>query len=758
MLANRPDSAADTPAVDLTNCEREPIHIPGSIQPHGLLLVLSVPEWTIVQVSANSERLLGVTPTQLLGKSILSLCAEKVRTAFSETLASADTNYNTPLQIPIEINNTTIYFDGLLQRQPELLLLELENPRPDSAPQPDSLLQPHTYDSYRLLRRAMEQMQRTATLTEAATLLAEEVRQFTGFDRVMVYRFHPDDHGEVIAEAAAEGLEPFLGLHYPASDIPPQARRLYQLNWLRLIADVDYQPAPLVPQANPLTGEPLDLSHSSLRSVSPIHIQYLKNMGVGASMSISLLKEGALWGLIACHHRTAKFIPFHVRAACEALGTMMSIQLTTKQQSETVVDLNARLESQTRLLMAVNEEGLAAGLTRGQELLTLTAAGGAAVVIDEEIHPVGRVPDRMAISTLVTWLRNQFRQQAPEKLYQTNRLSAVLPSAADFSAVASGLLAVEISASRRLYLLFFRPEVVQTVNWAGNPNKPVEIAGDGTAQLSPRRSFDLWRETVYQQAIPWNDADLEQATALHQAIGRYIIQRADELAAVNQQLETRNTELDSFAYVASHDLKEPLRGIYGHAFFLEERKSALLDEEARERISGMMRLTRRMDELLNALLQYSRLGRSALDTETVNLNEVVNDTLEMLHTRLEQTEVRIPKPLPTVQGDYIMLSEVFANLIANATKYNDKAAPWIEIGYTAEDNDICYYIRDNGIGIDERHFERVFDIFRRLHGRTEFGGGSGAGLAIVKKIIERHGGTIWIESVVGEGTTFYFTL
>lgn len=750
--------ACPLPAVDLTNCEREPIHIPGSIQPHGLLLALSMPAWTIVQVSANSEALLGMSPSQLLGTSILSLCPEPIRPSFAQMLASAATNYNTPLQIPIVVNGTLLYFDGLLHRQPALLLLELENPRADSTPQPASLLQPHVYDSYRLLRRAMEQMQQTTTLADAATVLAQEVRHFTGFDRVMVYRFHPDDHGEVIAEAAAEELEPFLGLHYPASDIPPQARRLYQLNWLRLIADIDYQPAPLVPQANPLTGEPLDLSHSSLRSVSPIHIQYLKNMGVGASMSISLLKEGNLWGLIACHHQTTKFIPFHVRAACEALGTVMSIQLMTKQQSDVVVDLNARLESQTRLLQAVNEQGLAVGLTQGDELLKLTAANGAAVVVDADIYTVGQVPERMEIISLLPWLRDQFRQQAPEKLYHTYQLPTVLPLAANVSKVASGLLAVEISATRQLYLLFFRPEVVQTVNWAGNPNKPVEISADGMAQLSPRRSFDLWRETVYQQAIPWSDADLEQAQALHQAIGRYIIQRADELAVVNQQLEARNTELDSFAYVASHDLKEPLRGIYGHAFFLEEQKNDQLDEESKERISGMMRLTRRMDELLNALLQYSRLGRSALDSEPVDLNQVVSDTREMLHTRLHNVAVRIPQPLPTVQGDYIMLSEVFANLIANATKYNDKAAPWIEIGYTADQDAVRYYVRDNGIGIDERHFDRIFDIFRRLHGRTEFGGGSGAGLAIVKKIIERHGGKIWVESVIGEGTTFYFTL
>jgi light-regulated signal transduction histidine kinase (bacteriophytochrome) len=769
--------------VDLTNCEREPIHIPGSIQPHGLLLALAAPTWTIIQVSANSADLIDTTPDALLGHAFLQFLPPDSRSAYDQLLSTADTNFSTPLRIPFQVRGKPLIFDGMLHRQNSVVILELENPTAaDAASAPN--LDPQPYDHFLLLRRAMTRLQSAGTLQEAAAVVAQEVYRFTGFDRVMIYRFHEDDHGEVIAEARADDLEAFLGLHYPASDIPPQARRLYTLNWLRLIADVNYRPVPLVPQQNPLTNAPLDLSHASLRSVSPIHIQYLQNMGVGASMSISLLKDEALWGLIACHHRTAKFIPFHVRAACEALGVVMSAQLTAKETNSTAANLSARLEKQMRVLEAMSEAGLAAGLTRTTDILDLVEATGCAVVLDGAIHTIGVTPAEEIIRALLPWLRQQFRTNPGDTIFATNQLPARWP-AAD-SAVASGLLAIAIAAGHQDYLLFFRPEVIQTVNWGGNPNKPVELSADGVAQLSPRRSFALWRETVYRQATAWSETDLAQAAALHRAIGRYIIQRAEELAALNRQLEARNNELDSFAYVASHDLKEPLRGIYSHAFYLEERHRAALTEDAYERLTGLMRLAKRMDELLDALLRYSRLGRMEIERQTCDLNELVAETLEMVAVRIADTEIRMPSPLPTVEADYILLREVYANLISNAVKYNDKATPWIEIGYITEDviplnesqpaenapepgprskassgvigSTPVYYVRDNGIGILEQHHERIFDIFRRLHGRGEYGGGSGAGLAIVKKIIERHGGQIWVESQAGAGTTFYFTL
>jgi signal transduction histidine kinase len=240
-------------------------------------------------------------------------------------------------------------------------------------------------------------------------------------------------------------------------------------------------------------------------------------------------------------------------------------------------------------------------------------------------------------------------------------------------------------------------------------------------------------------------------------------QRAEEeLARSNEELHQSNKELDDFAYIASHDLKEPLRGIHNFASFLLEDYADKLDEEGRAKLETLTRLTRRMELLIDSLLHFSRLGRVDLAIDRVDLNEVVADVLDGLGITLKQDriEVRIPRPLPTVRADRARVGEIFHNLVVNAMKYNDKETKWIEIGYLDPEggHPPVFYVRDNGIGIQEKHFDAVFRIFKRLHSRDKYGGGTGAGLTIVKKIIERHSGKIWVESTYGEGTTFYFTL
>ena len=250
---------------------------------------------------------------------------------------------------------------------------------------------------------------------------------------------------------------------------------------------------------------------------------------------------------------------------------------------------------------------------------------------------------------------------------------------------------------------------------------------------------------------------------------------AGELQGRNAELLRSNQELDEFAYIASHDLKEPLRGIHNYATFLLEDYQDKLDAEGVEKLETLKRLTQRMDILLDSLLDFSRVGRLEFAIRTTDLNEILEEVLDSLRINLKEraVEVRIPRPLPTIQGDRVRIGEVLRNLITNSMKYNDKPERWIEIGHGTDlgldarrGNEVepsighhtVFYVRDNGIGIPEKHFDAIFRIFKRLHAREEFGGGTGVGLTIVKKIIERHGGQIWIESARNQGTCFYFTL
>lgn len=750
------------PAPDLSSCDREPIHIPGRIQPYGVLFALQEPDLTICQLSANCADHVGLSPQQLLHQPISVLFEPATCPVLTKALREAKATESTFLTIPITVQDQPYLFDGLVRRLPNCLLLELENRRPIHGAQwPDQGAFDHQFI---LVSRTIARLQATTGLRDACHILVQEVRNFTDFDRVMIYKFHKDGHGEVIAEARAPDQESFLGLHYPASDIPQQARRLYIQNWLRIIADVNYTPAPLIPTINPITNAPLDLSHAVLRSVSPVHLQYLQNMGVTASMSISLVHEGQLWGLIACHNRTPKQLTYQTRTACELLGVVMSLQLVTKELGEDATEETRRRQIYARLLHAVAEDGLIEGLTAdGQDLLALTEAEGAAVLFEDECKLVGATPPLAAIRALVAWLQQQppnHDSYAP--IFQSNSLSTLYPPAADFRESASGLLAIPLAKAQGGYLLFFRPEVIQVVNWGGNPNKPVEVGADGAGSLTPRKSFALWQETVERQSIPWKNGHSAIARDLRNALIVFIIERAQELARVNQELTRRNHELDSFAYVASHDLKEPLRGINSYAFYLRENYEDKLDSEARARLHGLMRLTQRMDDLLDSLLHFSRVGRTDMQPEMVDLNEVLEEAIEMISARREETggAIRIPRPLPILECDRMRVREVFTNLLSNALKYNNKVDKWVEVGYQAIEGNhpTQFYVRDNGIGIKSRYYDQVFQMFKRLHSRDQFGGGTGAGLTITQKIIERHGGRIWVESVYGEGSTFYFTL
>jgi light-regulated signal transduction histidine kinase (bacteriophytochrome) len=575
----------------------------------------------------------------------------------------------------------------------------------------------------------------------------------------MVYQFDREGAGSVIAEDT-ELEPPYLGLHYPPSDIPKQARQLYTLNWLRLIPDANYQPAAIIPANNPVTNQPLDLSLSVLRSASPIHLEYLHNMGVTASMSISLIQGQTLWGLIACHHSSPKYVPYNTRTACEFIGQVMSAELANKEASEDM-DYKMQLKSlQTQFVEALSRaEYFLDGMVQlKSQLLNLVSATGAAICSGNQCIRVGEVPSEEDVRALLDWIKPHLHQN----LFETRSLSKHYPAAKSFEAIASGVVALEISRVHHNYILWFRPEVIQTVNWGGNPNKPVEVLADGSLRMSPRQSFALWQETVRGCSLPWKSCEIEAVIELRSSLVGIVLRQADELALMNFELQRSNEELDSFAYIASHDLKEPLRGIHNYANFLMEDYGETLNDDGVAKLQTLVRLTQRMENLIESLLHFSRLGRAELMRKTVNLDELVQQAIATLTIARSQSEVefRIRQPLPSIPCDRAQVNELFTNLIGNAIKYNDKAQKWIEIGFLTPSplQPPTFYVRDNGIGIPHKHLDKIFQIFRRLHGRDDFGGGTGAGLTIARKIVERHGGRIWVESTPGRGSTFYFTL
>lgn len=553
-----------TQTVGLTNYEDEPIHIPGSIQPHGILLVLKEPHLQIVQVSNNTFELLGISTHELLKKQLKDLLDPKQMDFITKCLLSDFEKVN-PLKIKIKTQDKTLIFDGIIQRSDGVLLLQLE---------PANYEYVHFYSFHSLVKGPIAGMQNASSMHELCQVIVNEVRKVTCFDRVMVYQFDSEGAGTVIAEDKLETLSPYLGLHYPALDIPGQARQLFTLNLLRLIPDVNHQPVDLIPAHNPVSNRPLDLSYSVLRSVSPCHIEYLNNMGVAASMVISLIRDKKLWGLLVCHHQSAKYVPYEVRTACEFLSQVMSLELASKEENEDL-DYKIKLKSiQSQFIEAIPQSGnFVSGLVKDKSnLLDLVGAQGVAVCSDEHLTVIGKTPGEADIQNLIEWVEPQISND----IFYTDSLPKSYPAAEKFKDVASGLLAVSISKIPKNYILWFRPEVIQTVNWGGNPNKAVEVISPGgslegsesTLRLSPRKSFELWQEAVRLKSLPWKQCEIDAALELRSAIVVIVLRKAAELAKINVDLERSNSELDAFAYIASHDLKEPLRGIHNYSSFL----------------------------------------------------------------------------------------------------------------------------------------------------------------------------------------------
>ena len=744
---------AEPLALDLDTCAREPIHLPGAVQPHGALLAVCEPDLVCTQASANAAALLGrAAVPPLPGQELGAALGPEVRAAVLAALDAGDAQPISP--VPVTVAGRA--FNALLHRHDGALIIELEpSEHPDTPGGPTLFAQHH-----RRLQATLTALRAAPDLPALYPVIAQTVAALTGFDRVMVYRFDEDWHGEVVGEAlSGPDVDSYLGLHYPASDIPVQARALYERNWLRLIPTVDYAPAALEPPLNPLTGRPLDLSFAALRSVSPIHLEYLRNMGVGASMSVSLLVEGRLWGLVACHHRRARFVPAAARAACELFGQAASTEIAAKIEARRLALLARAQTVQTRFfdLISSADDVFAALAQYTPQTLEFMGAGGAAVSLDGRCTLLGDTPGREAVDALVRFLLT--RELTP--LFATDHLAAELPEAAAWAAAASGLLAVRLSRVEEHFVLWFRPEALTTVHWAGNPHKPAEPG----ERLHPRKSFADWQEIVRSHSLPWTEPELTGARELHQALNALVLRRSEGLLRLNQELERKNTDLNSFAHIAAHDLREPLRGIHNFSRFLREDCGNQMDADCLRKLDTITALSDRVDHLLEALLHYSDVGRIVLRTGETPLDRLLDEALEGLPSLLadRQVEVRRPHPLPAVRCDPVLVREVFANLVTNAVKYSPGPDPWVEIGWREGRPDDgergpVVFVRDGGIGVRPRHHAEIFEIFRRLHARDEYGGGSGIGLAIVKSVAERHGGRAWVESEPGQGATFLFTL
>lgn len=606
---------------------------------------------------------------------------------------------------------------------------------------------------YELARDVLPQFQRFESLAELLNLAVKEFRRLSGFGRCLIYRFDRDGHGEVLAEDAAADYERFLGHHFPAADIPVQARELYCVNRFRLIPDARYDAVPLIGDSD-FQASQLDLSHSFLRSVSPVHLEYMRNMGTLASMSVSIVVDGKLWGLASCHDHEPKPLTPDLRAACSHFGQLLSMQVEAKVAND---EIEAKLALRQYTLQMVAHLSDSDATLRGlidepTSMLQMARATGAAVVLNDAVWAVGDAPLQEDLLALSEWIHAKNKD-----VFENDHL------AEDFARkglgeTVGGVLCISISRVNRHQIMWFRPEVVRTVTWAGNPSKSALV--EETGRIHPRRSFEGWKEQFRGRCQPWTSAEVSAAAELRQALIGIVLKKAEEIAAVADALGRVNKELEAFSYTVSHDLRAPMRHIAGYLDLVATAEDTQVSERSRRYLGHAKEAASYAGLLVDALLDFSRLGRSSLKPRLVDMALLVREVVQEIglaepHRRFEWS---IDDALPMVEADPVLIQVAVRNLLSNAAKYTrSREVSCIEVRSVQSDGKVGLEVRDNGVGFQMEFVAKLFGVFQRLH-RVEEYEGTGIGLANVKRVVERHGGTVWARGEPGKGALFGFSI
>lgn len=747
-------------------CEREAIHLPGSIQPHGALLALAPEDLQVIHAAGDTTPLFGVPAERLPGTSVATLLSAnqigKIR-----ALLGPDRKLERPLHAFTLDPPDAAVVDVVVHQASGLLVLEFD-PRREAAPD----------NSLALVQSMIRHVQRADGTQAFCQAVVDEVRAVTGFERVMVYRFGADGSGEVIAESRAAGVESFLGLRYPESDIPKQARALYLSNWIRAIPDARYAPAPIIPTLDPRTGQPLDLSQSVIRSISPVHRLYLAHMGVVASMSLSLIQHGRLWGLIACHHGSPRYLPYRMRESCEMFAEMASSQLEAKIAAE---QLEARLRStriHEELVTRMSQESdLAEGLIRFHpNLLDFIPATGVGLWIDGQFTGLGVTPDAAETEALIAWLG----ANSNDGIFHTDSLPLIYEPATAYADRASGLLALSLSKTPRDYVLWFRPEVIRTVTWAGNPHKPVGVGPSGEL-LTPRRSFAAWQESVRLHAEPWLGSEIEAAHRLRLSLLEVVLRRIDGIARERRSARLLQEQLMrqvEFGLRRSQDVAQTLQEETRRRVSVEADLSQVLRRTVEDQEAERLRIARELHDTLGqslTLLQlgFENLGQAAPDnallqdrvagmkTLTADIGRQVNrlaweirptalDDLgiqtaiqHLLDAWSEKAQVqfdlhmtlgdrRLPPAIETTL--YRVLQEALTNIVRHA------AATHVGVILRLTDQQVTMVVEDDGRGFVNPDADRPP---QRL------------GLLGIRERLTLVGGSLEIESAPGKGTALF---
>ena len=647
-------------SVDLTNCDREPIHQLGAIQDFGFLIAVSM-DWLIQRASANLFAFTGQEASDVLGEPLSAVLSEQAISMVRARLRMIASEDASERAFAVDFLSTGDLFDVAIHMAGDSIVIEAERADPGRSVNPGALV-----------KSMMSRLQAAPTSQKLFDESVRQLRAVTGFDRVMLYRFSQSGAGTVVAEASRKGLETYLGLNYPATDIPAQARALYVRNLVRIIADVSAEPVSIVPALDP-DGRPLDLSLSVLRSVSPIHIEYLKNMGVGASYSISIVIDGKLWGLFALHHYDAKHLSMEMRSATELFGQMAALLIEGRLAKEQREAEEAARELHDRFvgkLMSLTPS-VSDLADFANDLREIMPSDGFAVWAKGEVRSFGETPPAEEMPALARFLN----RAAANRVYASDDLSSVYPKAADFTDKAAGVLAIPISRAPRDYLMFFRRELVRTVTWAGKPDAKEVSFGPNGARLTPRKSFEAWQETVRGKSRPWTTAERKAAEALRVSI-------LEVLLRFNEESERQAANAHEQQELLIAELNHRVRNILAliRALVTQSRATAGDVDDFVRIISGRIQaLARAHDQITDERFAFQ------------DLREIVRTEFEAyVGGKVDRVSLTGPKIMVAPRA-FSILALVFHEMVTNSAKYGalSDSRGRVSVDWHIDGNDCC---------------------------------------------------------------------
>ena len=716
------------------NCDQEPIHVCGEVQKYGYLIGTRGSK--INFYSENILEFFSLSSDSVIGKDIAILFKDLDLDINWDNISD---NHELAIQhisfkkeeytLSIHANNGFTFY-------------EIEKVLPNH-----KMNQEYT---------AIQNILKLSNDENIWKILLTEVQKIIGFDRAMIYQFLYDGSGEVIEESVRPGLDSYLHLHYPESDIPAQARALYLKNTVRITPHVSGETFPILG----VQKENVDLTYSTTRSSSPVHRQYLKNAGVESSFSASIIINGELWGMVACQNAEPKHLDLQSRLLVETLTRTSANAFASYRSLQTLEDYQKinlnNIELRQNLLSG---EDFGKSLENNiKDIMDACTADGMIIKINNEIRTAGSVPGPADIEKIIQWSKDK-NQHFEENIFISNTFCRTISKDnvdLEDPAKSCGIIISVLGNNTSDMLIWMRKEQGQKITWAGNPEKEtISEIKDGVEiiKFSPRKSFEVWREFVKDTSLPWQIKEIESAKWITSVILKASHTKSSQISDLNEQLKELNEELDSFSYTISHDLNTPLTVIKLNAQLM--KRLAPPDENSQKFLDTIITQVDAMSDMIKNVLELSKIKKSEIELKRIAVDSLINKLAEDSKISFDSPDTQIIiENTPEVLGDPTMVYQVFGNVIGNAIKYSSKSSqPMVRIIGEVYENEVMYKISDNGIGIDAEDAGKMFKIFSRMSNAKAFYG-NGVGLSIVHHLMEKMGGQITYESQSGIGTTF----